>query len=254
MNLGAVLFTNEKTCDLTSLTAKYFVKNFSNFPIQLTVVSNSLPDNLDKIDGVNYFDAGVKYSSNGAHFKECMLNFIEHCDHDYIFFFCDDYLVYSPIKEKILKEILDCIENFDISMMYLGSSMNLPKNTESINFDNFSILKIDQDYQHALSVQPCIWNKMILKKLLTQNNRVTLHDLDTNIISKEGLELKLYGVHKPPYTFHIDEKPPNSDYLVLDYFEFIRHGFILEAEVNSKKLLRKIIQDNNLEENLKKYT
>jgi hypothetical protein len=49
-------------------------------------------------------------------------------------------------------------------------------------------------------------------------------------------------------TYHVDEKPLSTDFLLIDYIEIVRHGKFLDANVNSKDILNNIL---NSKENIK---
>lgn len=57
---------------------------------------------------------------------------------------------------------------------------------------------------------------------------------------------KNYCYHYPTLTYHADEREIGSDFLLIDYIEIVRHGKFLNAEVNSKLLLKEILESENI--------
>lgn len=276
MNIGVVYFTNERSYDLTSLTVPYYLENSKELPYPVHIVSNRLPKTIHKISNVEYFDAGVDFSPQGSHFSATLRNFLIKNSYKYILFFCDDYLVKSPIKGTIFNQLLSNITEYNISKLHLGTLKHLVgsfKNWNKHIKENYTLVEIDKNYRHTLSVQPCIWNTEHLLEILNNNPFLSLHDLDnSNIKDQNGKYRNLqdnqefyydtgfthythnhYGIYSGVTSYHVDERPMNSDYLVLDYIEFIRHGKILEADMNSKKHILAILEQNNFKEQFKHY-
>ena len=192
------------------------------------------------------------------------------------FFFSDDFLVQSPIKTKIFNKLINNIQEYSIDKLHLSTLNHLTSyipNWEQINISDYKLILLDKNYKHSLSTQPSIWKVASLINILNNNLDANLWDLDNGRIKdrfgnlrqlqednefyEDSLyvhyDFKCYGVHKPPLTYHVDERTINSDYFVLDYFEFIRHGKLLESNVNSKKLILEIIEQKSLQNKFKKY-
>ena len=139
--------------------------------------------------------------------------------------------------------------------------------------DRYTLIELDYNYRHTLSVQPGIWKVDQLLEILNLNKQLTLHQLDNSNIKdckgnyrhlEENQEFyndkdfnhynhRYFGLYSGKTSYHVDERPMNSDYLVLDYIEFIRHGKILEVNMNSRKHILEILQKNNLVEQFKNY-
>lgn len=276
LNLGVVFFTNEKTWDLTNLSVPYYLKNTPGFKYDVHIVSNRFPDSINTIPNVNYFNCNEEYLGTGGHFGPCLRKFLKHTEYDYILFFCDDYLVKSPIKVEIFDEILSDVVRHNISKVHLGTLKHLENTISKWSQQvgpHYTLVEIDRNYRHVLSVQPCIWKVSDLLEILNNNTFLTLHELDnSNIKDKNGKYRNLqdnqefysdgefahydhnyFGIYSGTTSYHVDERPMNSDYLVLDYIEFIRHGKILDMNMNSRKHIIEILQKNNLTEQFKHY-
>jgi hypothetical protein len=152
-------------------------------------------------------------------------------------------------------------------------------NLSEYGFPDNCFYEFDDTVRHMYSVQPCIWKKSSLIELLNHNPELTLHQLDnTDVYNKRGERRNLiekhgylfyetkenffnYGFnnfcyHHPPLTYHVDEKPMSSDFLLIDYIEIVRHGKFLDVDVNSKFILHDILNsegNSDLKDKLKDF-
>lgn len=274
-DISFLIFTNEKYFDLLELTLPFVLNNTKHLEKKINVVSNRLPTNVSLYD-VTYFNANENFTENGSHFRNCMLYALERIGERYILFLCDDYLIQSPIDKIIFRNIISFLDEFSVDFLSLGTQKHIENvitswkqpNIEHTNFwfDKNHFYEMDSSYRHMYSVQPCVWKKNSLIELLINNPTLTLHQLDnTDIMNKKqkrrnfefieplfyknepnffDYQFKNFCYHNPPLTYHIDEKPIGSDFFLLDYFEIVRHGKFLTANVNSKFLLDNILEKN----------
>lgn len=279
-DISFVVFTNENYFDLLYLTLPYTIENTKHLNKTINVVSNKIPEH-EIFNGVNYIDSNVNFSSDGSHFRDSLLFALNQIPEDYILFLCDDYLIKSPINKDRFDNIINILEKINGDYLALGTQKHIENfvinwdkpniNLSEYGFPDGCFYNFDVTARHMYSVQPCVWKKSSLIDLLTHNPSLTLHQLDnTDISNKKGEKRKLeeffnfsfyekkenffdYGFnnfcyHHPPMTYHVDEKPLSTDFLLIDYIEIVRHGKFLDANVNSKDILNNIL---NSKENIK---
>lgn len=279
-DISFVVFTNENYFDLLYLTLPYTIENTKHLNKTINVVSNKIPEH-EIFNGVNYIDSNVNFSSDGSHFRDSLLFALNQIPEDYILFLCDDYLIKSPINKDRFDNIVNILEKINGDYLALGTQKHIENfvinwdkpniNLSEYGFPDGCFYNFDVTARHMYSVQPCVWKKSSLIDLLTHNPSLTLHQLDnTDISNKKGEKRKLeeffnfsfyekkenffdYGFnnfcyHHPPITYHVDEKPLSTDFLLIDYIEIVRHGKFLDANVNSKIILNNIL---NSKENIK---
>ncbi len=285
-DISFVVFTNENYFNLLYLTLPYTIENTKHLNKTINVVSNKIPQH-EKFDGVNYIDSNVNFSGDGSHFRDSLLFALNQIPEDYILFLCDDYLIKSPINKNRFDNIINILDKINGDYLALGTQKHIENfvvNWEKPNitlseygFPDGCFYKFDVTARHMYSVQPCVWKKSSLIELLIHNPSLTLHQLDnTNILNKKGENRQLseffnfsfyenkenffdYGFnnfcyHYPPITYHVDEKPLSTDFLLIDYIEIVRHGKFLDADVNSKDILNNILNsDENIKHKLKKF-
>ena len=285
-DISFVVFTNENYFDLLYLTLPYTIENTKHLNKTINIVSNKIPQH-EKFDGVNYIDSNVNFSGDGSHFRDSLLFALNQIPEDYILFLCDDYLIKSPINKNRFDNIINILDIINGDYLALGTQKHIENfvvNWEKPNitlseygFPDGCFYKFDVTARHMYSVQPCVWKKSSLIELLIHNPSLTLHQLDnTNILNKKGENRQLseffnfsfyenkenffdYGFnnfcyHYPPITYHVDEKPLSTDFLLIDYIEIVRHGKFLDADVNSKDILNNILNsDENIKHKLKKF-
>ena len=285
-DISFVVFTNENYFNLLYLTLPYTIENTKHLNKTINIVSNKIPQH-EKFDGVNYIDSNVNFSGDGSHFRDSLLFALNQIPEDYILFLCDDYLIKSPINKNRFDNIINILDIINGDYLALGTQKHIENfvvNWEKPNitlseygFPDGCFYKFDVTARHMYSVQPCVWKKSSLIELLIHNPSLTLHQLDnTNILNKKGENRQLseffnfsfyenkenffdYGFnnfcyHYPPITYHVDEKPLSTDFLLIDYIEIVRHGKFLDANVNSKDILNNILNsDENIKHKLKKF-
>jgi hypothetical protein len=282
--ISTVFFTNEKSFDITNLSIPFYLSNFEDLDINVYVISNKIPENSIKYDGVTYYDAGINFDGQGYHFAPLLSNFLKTINSEYVFLLCDDYIFLSPVKLKEFNGLINLCDDLQIDLVSFNSlryNKGLMSDwvSPNINYDDYFIPKdclveTNSNFKHLFSLQPCIWRRASLLELLEYNPTLSVHELDTsNVKNKEhkyrpikGLEgfdnqrydesevkldynFKCFSFYLDPISFNIDEKPLNSGYIIIDYIEVMRHGKFNDADTNSKLLLNEIIK--TLPDNIK---
>ena len=166
-----------------------------------------------------------------------MIKYLDVIEEEYIFLFCDDYFVINKVDEKSLEDLLNFIkcENVD----YFGFDYMNPGDTQqeekiyvsecmNENSDNFIVR--NRDHRYLYSVQPCIWKKETLSKILTKE--ISLHNLDNTVEYLRNFEnIKSLGNSFKSYmTFVSSELVSDIDYFILCYVELVRHGVFMTPE------------------------
>lgn len=274
--LSIIVYTNESYLDLLELTIPSVFKSFEHLNPKFYLISNKFTAKLN-YENFTIIDCGVEFSSDGSHFQKTMSQSLELIDSELILLLCDDYYFKSPTKKEVFNNLIEIMIDYNIDYLSLGTQKHMEnyiygwKKLSSVAGNHNKILDeiyfMDKNYRHLYSVQPCIWKKRSLQNILANNKNLTLHDLDnTNIKDSNGLRrlldkeknymfytpddnFKFYTnknicLHKPPLTYHVDEKLIDSDYFVIDYIEIIRHGKFITSDVNSKKILTDILLKN----------
>jgi hypothetical protein len=287
-DISFIVYTNESYYDLLKLTLPHTIKNTNHLDSVIHVVSNKIPKNLN-FPSVNFIDCETELMLDGGHFGNTLLKALNKIEQEYVLFLCDDYLIKSPIKKERFHNIVDVMKSLNADYMALGTQKHLvyyipnwnkPKiNSLNYGFPDGCFYELDERIRHLYSVQPCIWKKSSLIELLTFNPNITLHQLDnTDILNKKGERRNLdefynysfyeekpnffdYGFknfcyHYPPESYHIDEKPLNSEYFLIDYVEIVRNGKFLNANVNAKLILEEVYKTEefiSIKEDLTKF-
>jgi hypothetical protein len=282
--IEVIVFTNEKYFNILYVTLQKLVNNLLNLETNINVVTNKLP--INDFKGVNFIETNVEFSPQGSHFRDSMLFALSKIESEYILFFCDDYMMNSPVNSKNFNAVMEIIKTYD-SDFFSFSSLNycdhiiskwnkLETDLNKFGIDGGILYEIPNNYRHLYSVQPCIWKKSSLVELLQFNEELSIASLDnTNIKNKKGNFRNLnyetnyydetdisnldYGfknltINYPPFSYNIDDRPIGSEYFVFDYGEILRHGKVIESDTNSKKLLIKFLDKNkNLSEKVAKF-
>ena len=254
-----VYFTNENSVELAEMSASYFKKYSKD--LKINIVSNKIPeDYVKKYDDIDYFDAEVEFDPSGKHFGETIITYLNSISYDYILLLCDDHVLTDDIKQKDLRELIQYISCADID--YFGfdninsTSSKIPKQPYKSSCKNkyseHFILKNNDD-EYLYSVQPSIWKRKSLLKILSAG--ISLHDLDHTIESLRvykgiiALENSLNS-----YMTHIPRDIVKTiDYFILAYVEIVRHGVFMLPEIFEfrsedefqVKVIRDIINEYN---------
>ena len=251
MNLAVVVYTNENNLPILQLFLDYFFKHNPNFNLPIYVVGNKFTKpELPYSDKVKYLAGNVEFNSAGGHFSETLRNVLPQIEEDYIFYFCEDYILTYPIDQNSLTTLMQMIQYENIDLFSFGSVYPINNGFSSFDKQYFEIplYYADPNYRHTYNVQPGIWKKQSLLQLLNDNPSCSLHDMDNSILNNKDkykvicTNLKIYDGCCPP------------DYFVIGYKEVIRHGVFLLVDngINSDKnnhieiFVQKLIKDNNI--------
>lgn len=254
MNLAIVVYTNETNLPILQLFLDYFFKNNPNINLPIYVVGNKFTKfELPYLGKVKYLAGYVEFQSNGGHFSETLRTVLPQIKEDYIFYFCEDYILTYSIDENALTTLMQMIQYENIDMFSFASMYPINHNFSAFDKQYFEIplYNIDTNYRHAFSVQPCIWKKSSLLELLNDNPSASLHDMDNSYLQNKD-KYKMVCTN-----LRIYDQAYEPDYFIVGYKEIIRHGVflsnhngqIMEDDNHAEIFIRKLIKDNNLHRN-----
>jgi hypothetical protein len=251
MNLAIVVYTNETNLPILQLFLDYFFKHNLNFNLPVYVVGNRFTkSDLPHLDKVKYIAGDVEFHYDGKHFSETLRNVIPQIKEEYIFYFCEDYILTYSIDQNSLTTLMQMIQYENIDLFTFGSVYPVNHGFSLFDKQYFEIplYHVDLNYQHAYNVQPGVWKKQSLLQLLNDNPSCSLHDMDNSILNNKDkykvicTNLKIYDGCCLP------------DYFIIGYKEIIRHGVFLLVDNGTgqnrdnhiESFIQKLIKDNNL--------
>jgi len=245
-----IIFTNEHNLDLAEAARKNIVK-YTREICKVDVVSNYGKES-DLV-----FSSNVTFCHSGSHFSETLLTYLHTVDEEFIFLFCDDYFLLDYLLEEDLKQLMNFITAEGVD--YFG--FDDIAGEEILNFEPYADYFIrDRNYRYLFSVQPAIWKKKSLKKILSDFPKLNLHQLDETIIEiKESNNYLCLCTDKKSH-FSFDQKFDN--FFIFPYVEVVRHGvfhlpengFSLSDDYLSVKFIKEPDSEYNfMEEKYKKF-
>ena len=250
--IGIVVYTNETNFPILELFLKYFFKHNPNFIYPIYVVSNNLTKTeLPYQDKVTYLSGNVEWNSQGKHFSQTLSNVLPQIKEEYIFYFCEDYILTNPIHVSALENLLKLMQDENVDMFSFASSYPvnhkwplLDVECSKYSFEPNTFYSTDNQYKHAYSVQPCIWKKSSLQQLLIDNPEASLHDMDNSVLNNKDN----YKIICTNYKIYDGCCPP--EYFIMGYIEIIRHGVFLMA-LNGHDYIENTFQDEFLKQLIK---
>ena len=165
-SLCVLIYANQTSIPILKLFLKYFFEYNPNFKYPIYVVANSFTTtDLPCNDKVTYLSGNVPFHDKGGHFSQTLTNVLPQIKEDYIFYFCEDYILTNTIDQNSLVTLLQMMQNENIDVFSFASMY--PVNHGFSKFDQhyfeIPLYKVDLNYRHAYSVQPCVWKKSSLK-------------------------------------------------------------------------------------------
>lgn len=277
--LRVVFFSTENRLALVNLAAKYWLKFNNEVNLSgISIIVNRIPQGIAlPNNGIEYINAGVNYCPGSTHFGPSLKAALNQIKEDYVFFYCDDYITthtynVAQLDNLVRMMIYDNVDFVSFASMYPERFKFKPyPNTEQYGFERGTFFEIDQTYRHAYSVQPCIWNRHSLLKLLSTNPHLTLHALDNSSIADKAGNYRELNYETNVYPNWNKETSYNfktlctkykifdlgypHDFFVLGYREIMRHGmFHIERndfndmlQYDNNSFIENFIKTENLE-------
>lgn len=250
--IATVIYTNETNLPILELFLKYFFKHNPDFTYPIYAVSNNFTKtDLPYQDKVTYLSGNVEWNSQGKHFSQTLSNVLPQIKEEYIFYFCEDYILTNSIHISALESLLKLMQDENIDMFSFASSYPVINNWSLLDvecskysFEPNTFYTTDNQYKHAYSVQPCIWKKSSLQQLLADNPEASLHDMDNSVLNNKDN----YKIICTNYKIYDGCCPP--EYFIIGYAEIIRHGVFLMA-LNGHDHMENTFQDNFLKQLIK---
>lgn len=256
MNVGFVVYTNETNIPILKLYLKYLFKHNPDFNLPIYVVANNfIKENLPYKDKVKYLNGNIEWNNHGKHFAKTLLNTLSEVNEEYIFYFCEDYILTDPIDIKGLNNLIQLMKDENIDLFSFASSYSKIYNRPVLNIDYIKyeferniFYHMENNYQHAFSVQPCIWKKSSFINLLQDNPQASLHDMDCSKLQNKDI----YKIICTDY--HIYDLGYDPEYFIIGYKEILRYGVFLISFNGHEHILgshgdtfiKQMIKENNL--------
>lgn len=248
-NTHFVIYCNERTIPLAGICLKYFDKYVGLDSINISVALNRFNDvsNLPYCDKVNYLSPQIPFDPGGHHFAPVMVHAIDSITEDFIFYFCEDYMLTSDLDFESLNKLINIFTNEKVDNYTFSSfqpenhnKTQQPPNffklfpfSEKYGFKSDELYYVGDGHMHQFSVQPCIWRKSSYKELFKYNPDCRLHHLDSSHIKGKN------GTYRDHHVGSLDYYLPwssNEDYMfrtlcskymTFDYYPYANQKFII---------------------------
>jgi hypothetical protein len=272
-NLSALFYTSENHVPISKLSIDEFNKFSQNIGIKKYLVSNNIKHNLEFSD-FQIINTLTPYCDGGTHFSEVMLKGLSIIDTEYVLFMLDDYTLFTDIKKENIEKLLLVMQDGKIDHLSFQSYNFNDWSVYNIDYSKYDLpdnilLNLNTSYRYMLSVQPSIWNRKSLIKLLESNEKLGLHHFDTSYVKNIKGELRHnmsgdfyetktdfwdYGfkhicLNKSHYTsnYAFDDRNIDGDYFLFLYSEIIRFGkFNFNTHHNNRDFLEKFLNEKNI--------
>jgi hypothetical protein len=281
LDLSLLMVTCETHLYIAKLTIEEFIKQTTDLNIKKYLTSNSFKGSeiFDGLD-INLIDSNVIFSASGNHFSKTVLNALHHIDSEFILFFLDDMCLMNKIKNENLKKIINLMKNESVDY-YSVSTWDFDWKPFDIEYDKYgleknSVLVYDDTFLYMYSVQPCIWKRTSLIKILENNLNINSKFLDMTKIKNLKGESRLtlignkwetkedfwdYGFknicsskNKLTGNYAFNEHNGEDDYFLMLYSEILRFGkFNFNTHKNNKIFLEKFLHEKNIDKNHEIY-
>jgi hypothetical protein len=236
-----VIHSNERTTPLVGLSLKYFEKYIGLDNINISVLSNKfLTDNLPYKDKVNYISGDVDFNDGGYHFGPTLTKAYNQIQEEYVFFFCEDYILTNNINFDTLTKLVALMDGEKVDLFSFASNQPEPnnfikyENSTNYGFKEDEIYYIRKGFLYEYSVQPCLWRRSSILELLKYNPNVSLHHLDTSHIKGKTGTYRTIDISKgyQEYVGWNEEDKYNfktlcSKYMIFDYYPQAGQQFVI---------------------------
>ena len=272
-NISILYYTSENHVPIAKLSIDEFNKFNPNINIKKYLVSNNIKDTLDFSD-FQIINTSTPYCGSGTHFSEVMIKGLSIIDTDYVLFMLEDYTLFTEIKIENLERIVSVMNDEKIDHVSLMSYNFKNWGVYSLDYSKYNLpqdifLNLNTSYRYMLSVQPSLWNRKSLIKLLESNDKIGLHHFDTSYVRNMKGELRHnmdgdfyetksdywdYGfkhlcLNKFDFTsnYAFDERKVDGDYFLFLYSEIIRFGkFNFKTHDNNRFFLENFLNKKNI--------
>ena len=160
-NVHFVIHANEKTLPIAGLCLSYFEKYCGLDNINISVIGNRfITDNLPYKDKVNYISPDIDFDDGGTHFSPVLLKACNEITEDYVFFFCEDYMLMEDVDFNTLDKLVKLMDGDNVDMFSFAANQpqanNFVKYENSVRygFEENDIYYVWDGYMYQYSVQP----------------------------------------------------------------------------------------------------
>ena len=229
--LKTVIYTNESNLPMAGVAYSEF-KEYAPADSDVTIVTNKLLKDYDPEHKGEIFTAEIE-NKGGAQFAEVMIKYLKTITNEYIFFLLDDYITYRDFSRHDFNRVLNLMSTHNVD--YFSIDRKQQQSTREFElypneyFDSEYINIIPPTDFHRFSVQPCIWKRESLLKLLEKYPDIGIHKLETDKeIVKEPL--KTLGFNWHVWTPTIPETEGFEHHFLFSSCEIVRHGCFMCSE------------------------
>lgn len=223
-----IIYTNENNLPLSEVTLNEFL-NHTPQDIKIKVVTNNIPDNISLNKPDLFYNANIP-QKNGKQFSSVMIKFLESINEEYIVFNCDDYILYKTVEKSDFNNLIDLMDHHNVDYFSFDKKLYCDTRTfatfENNFYENNLINVISDDHFYRYSVQPCVWRKSSLLKLLNRFGEIGVHDLETNDEIRKTNFLTL-GVNWDRLGISIPSDPGYTTHFCYSWAEVIRSGVFI---------------------------
>lgn len=247
-NVHFLIYSNQYTTPIAELSLKYFDRYFGLDNIKITVASNKfLTNDLPFRDKVNYISADVDFDGGGGHFSKVVSKAVENIKEDYVFYFCEDYIIIDPVDWDKFKKLINLLTNEKIDFFNFSNlrpehfnknahpdTFKVFEKSEQYGLEKDDVWWVGEEQIHRYSVQPGIWNRNSLAELLLHNQHMALHHLDSSHI--KGKKGSYRDRKLEPFQQYETWKDPEENYnhkvltckqMIFDYYPDARQQFVI---------------------------
>lgn len=147
------------SCDLYCPLWKNFDTMFRRYWELQTV--NYFSTETKKIDSSNF----ISVLTNSNVWSDRILEAVQKVKTKYVFFILEDYYLTEKITEEIIQLHIHAMDKFNLDKVMLAPMSSYYKCFKD-DFTNY--YKFEQESPYLTSVQPSIWNRLFLKRILQQ--------------------------------------------------------------------------------------
>lgn len=230
-NLQTVIYTNDSALPMAEITYQEYIDHAPS-DHRTTIVTNKVSEGYSPKFPQAVFNSEEE-NRGGKQFAATMLKYLESINSEFIFFLLDDYITYRKFSRHDFNRLLRMM--IDVNADYFSFDRKQEQFTRGFKdfntnqYDSEYINQVDSSDLHRFSVQPCIWKRESLIKLLKKYPNLDIHTFETDktIVEEDFLTLG--------FNWHVfDPKIPATEgfehHFVISTVEIIRHGVFMVPE------------------------
>lgn len=273
-SIDFLVYTNQSYIPIVNLFSKNFFEKTNN-RYNLTLVTNHHNNDILLNDKLSVINTQTQFSSTGHHFSQTLSTALLTLTSEYIFFFCDDYYLTRDVDHEKLMQLTEFMHKENIQHFSFSSchpeSKKWPVYKTSC-FEGIDLYEVSNSFRYMTSVQPCIWKRETLVKVLQYNPHMSLHEFDNSML-RDGNSYRqiigntemctpwqntdLYNFTKLCSNFKAYDELSDDNtntYFVIQYVEAVRHGlFNIYLNVRGAAYIKQFLLENNIQKSNSTY-